>query len=141
MTTGILNLEILMKKPQNRSNCPFCNHNSDRTIIADSDLAFAIFDKYPVSPGHALIIPKKHCNNFFDLNHAEQSACLFLLNHVKKILDADYKPNGFNVGVNIGEFAGQTIQHAHIHLIPRYQGDIDDPRGGVRGVIPEKKVY
>ncbi len=130
-----------MKKSQNKSKCPFCNLNQDRKIIADSDLAFAIFDKYPVSPGHVLIIPKKHCNNFFDLNHAEQSTCLILLNQVKKILDADYKPNGFNVGINIGEFAGQTISHVHIHLIPRYQGDIDDPRGGVRSVIPEKKVY
>ena len=91
--------------------------------------------------GHALIIPKRHVSDYFELNFKEQSSCIFMLNEVKKIIQKRFNPAGFNVGINIGEKAGQTVSHVHIHLIPRYAGDVDDPRGGVRGVIPERKMY
>lgn len=121
--------------------CKFCNPDVDIELIIESATACAIFDKYPVSKGHALIIPKKHCPNYFDLSFKEQSACLFILNKVKEILTKRFNPDGFNIGINVGEKAGQTINHAHIHIIPRYNGDVADPRGGVRGVIPEKQKY
>lgn len=122
-------------------NCPFCSTDSSREIIADSDTAYAIFDKFPVNQGHALIIPKRHCADYFDLSFIEQSACVFLLNTVKDIVKDKFNPDGFNVGINVGEKGGQTVNHVHIHLIPRYNGDVDDPRGGVRGVIPSKQKY
>ena len=125
----------------NKDNCPFCNGNENREIIARSVHAFAIFDKYPVNNGHALIIPNRHCGDYFDLTEEEQAECFRLLNEVKLILEKDFKPEGFNVGINVGEVAGQTVPHVHIHLIPRYAGDVERPLGGVRGVIPHKKEY
>ncbi len=122
-------------------NCPFCNPNSERELIAESATVFAMFDKFPVSNGHALIISKKHCVDYFDLTFREQSACSFMLNVVKQIIVKKYNPDGFNVGINISEAAGQTVPHVHIHLIPRYNGDVKEPRGGVRGVIPDKQQY
>jgi diadenosine tetraphosphate (Ap4A) HIT family hydrolase len=110
-------------------------------LIAETATAYAIFDKFPVSAGHALIIPKKHYASYFELSFKEQSACWFMLNFVKDILDERFNPDGFNVGININETAGQTIPHVHIHLIPRYKGDVENPEGGVRGVIPEKRYY
>lgn len=124
-----------------RPNCPFCNPEADRELIVESATSFAVFDKYPVTQGHALIIPKRHCTNFFELSFKEQSACIFLANKVKEILNIRFSPNGFNLGINIGEKAGQTIEHAHIHLIPRYAGDVSNPQGGIRGVIPNKQQY
>ncbi len=129
-----------LKRKENPT-CPFCNPDSERELIVESATAFAIFDKFPVSNGHALIIPKKHCDDYFDLTFREQSACMFMLNTVKEILKKKLNPDGFNVGINISEAAGQTVPHVHIHLIPRYKGDVKEPRGGVRGVIPEKKNY
>ncbi len=122
-------------------SCPFCINDEKREIILESDLAYAIFDKYPVGKGHVLIIPKRHCADYFNLSHEEQESCFELLNSVKQILVQNFHPDGFNVGINVGETAGQTIFHVHIHLIPRYKGDMPDPRGGVRAVIPEKRVY
>ena len=110
-------------------------------MIVESATAYAIFDKFPVSKGHALIIPKKHCADYFDLTFREQSACIFMLNKVQEILANKFKPDGFNVGINICETAGQTVPHVHIHLIPRYKGDVENPRGGVRGIIPNKQKY
>lgn len=141
------NCEIYEYKQYNqiarRSNlsCPFCNPEPGRELIAESATAYAMLDKFPVSNGHTLIIPKKHCADYFDLTFKEQSACTFMINFVKKILAKEYNPNGFNVGINIGEHAGQTVPHVHIHLIPRYKGDVKEPRGGVRGVIPGKRDY
>lgn len=129
-----------LKRKENQT-CPFCNPDSERELIVESATAYAMFDKFPVSMGHALIIPKKHCADYFDLTFKEQSACSFMLNTVRKIISTTFNPDGFNVGINVGEAAGQTISHVHIHLIPRYQGDVKEPRGGVRGVIPEKKNY
>ncbi|QOJ27974.1 MAG: HIT domain-containing protein [Ignavibacteriales bacterium] len=121
--------------------CPFCNPDPERELIAESATAYAMFDKFPVSNGHALVIPKRHAADYFELSFKEQSACWFMLNRVKKIITEIYNPDGFNVGVNINEDAGQTVPHVHIHLIPRYKGDVAEPRGGVRGVIPEKRSY
>jgi diadenosine tetraphosphate (Ap4A) HIT family hydrolase len=129
-----------LKRTQN-PHCPFCNPESETELIVESATAFAIYDKFPVSDGHALIIPKRHCVDYFDLTFKEQSACVFLMNTVKEIVSKKFNPDGFNIGINIGERAGQTINHVHIHLIPRYSGDVEDPRGGVRSVIIEKKNY
>lgn len=123
------------------TDCPFCSPEKERELIVESATAFSIYDKFPVNDGHALIIPKKHCPNYFDLTFKEQSACIFMLNAVKQIISEKFKPDGFNIGININEVAGQTISHVHIHLIPRYNGDVKEPRGGVRGVIPNKRDY
>lgn len=122
-------------------DCPFCLNNLTSEILLENNFSYAIYDKFPVSKGHILIIPKQHNSNYFDLSLEEQKECLILLNNAKKILDKEFKPDGYNIGININKDAGQTIWHAHIHLIPRYSGDIEEPRGGVRGVIPFKKIY
>jgi len=122
-------------------DCPFCNPDSERELLLESATAYAIFDKFPVSNGHTLIIPKKHCSDYFELSFKEQSACWFMLNKAKEILTKEFSPDGFNVGININEVAGQSVPHVHIHLIPRFKDDVKEPRGGVRGVIPEKKNY
>ncbi len=122
-------------------DCPFCNPDPEREIITESATAFAIWDKYPVNEGHALIIPKRHIANYFELSFKDQSACWFMLNYVKEIVTAQFNPQGFNVGINIHEAAGQTVSHVHVHLIPRYDGDVEEPRGGVRGVVPNEKDY
>ncbi len=109
--------------------------------IASNALAFAIFDGFPVSPGHALIIPKRLVATWFDASAEEQQALMALVETVKARLDAEYQPDGYNVGINVGEAGGQTVFHLHVHLIPRYHGDMDDPRGGVRHVIPWKGNY
>lgn len=122
-------------------DCPFCLNNLNSEILLENNFSYAIYDKFPVSKGHILIIPKKHNSNYFELSLEEQKECLILLNNAKKILDKEFKPDGYNIGININKDAGQTIWHAHIHLIPRYKGDVIEPRGGVRGVIPYKKNY
>jgi len=121
--------------------CPFCKVESEREIIASSPLSVAFFDGFPVSPGHALIIPKRHVSSFFDLSQEERQDLLNLADSVKQIVEERYHPDGYNIGVNVGEAAGQSICHVHIHLIPRYQGDVPNPRDGVRGVIPDKQNY
>lgn len=121
--------------------CPFCNPSSDLELIAESATSYAIMDKFPVSNGHALIIPKRHVSNYFDLSFKEQSAIIFLLNKAKQTISKIYKPDGINVGININKVAGQTVSHVHIHLIPRYEGDVYNPIGGVRNVVPLKGDY
>ena len=123
------------------NNCPFCKVESEREIIASSLLSVAFYDGFPVSPGHALIIPKRHVSSFFDLSKVERQDLLNLADSVKRILEERYHPDGYNIGINVGEAAGQSIFHVHMHLIPRYQGDVPSPRGGVRGVIPTKQNY
>ena len=118
--------------------CVFCTIND---IVLENDLAIAFYDKYPVNKGHLLIIPKRHVEQYFDLTDQERKAIDQLLFKGKKLLDGEYHPDGYNIGVNCGEAAGQTIFHVHVHLIPRFKGDMEDPRGGVRGVIPEKQIY
>jgi diadenosine tetraphosphate (Ap4A) HIT family hydrolase len=126
---------------KDEGGCPFCTLDTDRQVITESATAYAIYDKYPVSKGHALVIPKRHVANYFELSFKEQSACWLVVNRVKEILGEKYQPQGFNIGVNAGQAAGQTVSHVHIHLIPRYEGDVDTPDGGVRGVIPEMQQY
>ena len=123
----------------NSSDCVFCSPKSN--VILETVFAYSIFDKYPVSKGHALIIPKRHISNYFDLSLNEQVACQLNIYKLKEIIDKEYNPDGYNVGVNIGKTGGQTIEHVHIHLIPRYNGDVEDPIGGVRNVIPDKGNY
>lgn len=122
-------------------NCLFCNPDSERQLIVESATAYAIFDKFPVTNGHALIIPKKHCADYFELTFKEQSACWFMLNKVKQLVNKKFNPDGFNIGVNVSASAGQTVSHVHIHLIPRYKGDVENPDGGIRNVIPSKGNY
>ena len=116
-------------------SCIFCDysHSKDKHI-AENELAFAIYDTYPVNKGHALIIPKRHFKDFFDATKEEINAIYDLLQEVKVIVEKEYKPDAFNIGINIGEAAGQTIMHLHVHLIPRYKGDVENPRGGVRNL-------
>ena len=122
-------------------DCVFCNPDSERELILESATTYAMYDKFPVSNGHALIIPKRHCANYFDLSFKEQSACWYILNKVKKIVTEKFKPDGFNIGINVNSQAGQTVPHVHIHLIPRFKGDVPNPTGGVRNIIPEKGDY
>jgi diadenosine tetraphosphate (Ap4A) HIT family hydrolase len=125
-------------------NCPFCNIDKtidkDRIVYQD-DTWIAIYDNYPVSQGHVLLIPKRHVKTFFELNILELESVGLTIGIIKMILDKKYHPTGYNIGANCGESAGQTVMHCHIHVIPRYDGDMDDPRGGVRGVIPGKQKY
>jgi diadenosine tetraphosphate (Ap4A) HIT family hydrolase len=100
-----------------------------------------IRDAFPVSPGHALIIPKRHIASFFETNEEERKAMLEALDQAKEIFDRELKPDGYNIGINEGLTAGQTIMHLHIHLIPRYKGDSSDPRGGIRWIFPDKARY
>lgn len=128
-----------MNESANES-CPFC-HLDDSDILLQGEYAVAFYDRFPVNPGHVLVIPKRHEANFFDLNDEERMDIIRLLEKARELIVEKYSPDGFNVGVNIGAAAGQTVFHAHVHLIPRYHGDVPQPRGGVRGVIPEKQNY
>ena len=118
----------------NTNHCIFCDYLKNKKIIMENELAFAIYDTFPVNKGHMLVMPKRHFANFFDATTEEVSAFNDLLQKVKGLLDEELKPDGYNIGINIGEAAGQTIFHLHIHLIPRYNGDVENPRGGVRKI-------
>jgi diadenosine tetraphosphate (Ap4A) HIT family hydrolase len=120
--------------------CPFCAIPPGR-VIDSNDLAFAVGDAFPVAPGHTLIISRRHVESFFDLTPDEVAAVMALLGRAKIRLDAINGPDGYNVGVNVGRAAGQTVMHVHVHLIPRRAGDVADPRGGIRHVIPGKGDY
>lgn len=122
-------------------DCPFCQRLALPDLLAENDQAVAFKDAFPVSPGHALIVPRRHVADLFELTPEEHAALWQLLPEVKTRLDARHAPAGYNVGVNVGAAAGQTIGHAHVHLIPRYVGDVADPRGGVRWVFPERAAY
>lgn len=122
------------------NGCLFCQLPPAR-IIASNDLALGFLDNFPISPGHALIIPRRHIGSWFETTPDERNELFGLLETVKKRIDAEFKPDGYNIGINDGRAAGQTIGHLHLHLIPRYNGDRPDPRGGVRWVIPEKAKY
>jgi len=127
---------------QNKSDIsPFFEKLEPKEQVGEMASCFAFRDKYPVSLGHTLVIPKRKVSDYFELTFKEQSACWFLVNLVKEDLQKTYTPDGFNIGINSGTSAGQTIPHAHIHIIPRYKGDMENPRGGVRGVIPNKMNY
>jgi len=122
------------------THCPFCALPEGRVFV-DEPLAIALWDGYPVSPGHALIIPRRHTPSWFDTTESERSALLTLIDSAKVIIEQRHRPDGYNIGLNVGAAAGQTVFHLHVHLIPRFVGDVDDPRGGVRHVIPAKANY
>ena len=120
--------------------CAFCTLPIER-VIDSNNYGVVIRDGFPITPGHTLIIPKRHIGSFFELETDERQDLLNLLVAAKKILQEEFKPNGYNIGINDGQAAGQTVPHLHIHLIPRYKGDLPDPRCGVRWVIPDKADY
>lgn len=120
--------------------CIFCNLSSER-IIAENELCLAIRDGFPVTKGHTLIIPKRHVADYFDLTSNEITAMQTMMKEVKCQLDNELHPDGYNIGINVNAAAGQTVFHVHMHLIPRYIGDVENPKGGVRGVIPGKQKY
>jgi diadenosine tetraphosphate (Ap4A) HIT family hydrolase len=135
----------------NQSACPFCNPDNSRVILANAH-SIAIYDGFPVTPGHTLIVPKRHISSFFEATGEEQAALFDLLaemrHHLLNPPQPPFEkvgslsvPDGFNIGINDGAAAGQTVMHLHIHLIPRYAGDTDDPRGGVRWIMPKKAPY
>jgi len=126
------------------NSCLFCDLqlNDRKRIIAENELAYAVHDGFPVTEGHTLLIPKRHVADYFGLVQAEVHAINRLMTEQKKLLqEADQTIEGFNIGMNCGEVAGQTIFHCHIHLIPRRRGDVENPRGGIRHVIPGKGCY
>jgi diadenosine tetraphosphate (Ap4A) HIT family hydrolase len=118
--------------------CLFC---TARDVTREHALAWATRDTYPVSPGHTLVIPRRHCADFFELTPEEMAACMALLVAEQRVLAAELKPDGYNVGVNVGRAGGQSILHVHLHLIPRFAGDADNPQGGVRRILPLKADY
>jgi len=123
-------------------DCPFCYDNIKDRVVAEQNSVVAIPDSYPVTDKHLLIIPKRHVEDYFLMNETEKRDFDVLIMDLKnRIAEKDHSVTGFNLGANIGESAGQTIFHAHVHLIPRRTGDTPNPRGGVRGVIPEKMSY
>ena len=126
-----------MQPPQ---ACPFCSIPDDR-IVGRQGTALAIRDGFPVSPGHTLIIPRRHIGSLFGIPGSDLLDLLQLLAQTKAALDREFQPDGYNIGVNDGAAAGQTVPHLHIHLIPRYHGDQPDPRGGVRWIFPDKADY
>jgi|ERR1039457_972780 diadenosine tetraphosphate (Ap4A) HIT family hydrolase len=122
------------------TKCVFCTLPDSR-IIRANEHAIIIRDGFPLSPGHTLIIPRRHVGSFFQITAEERTCLLELLDQSKKMVDEEFSPDGYNIGINDGVSAGQTVPHLHIHLIPRYSGDREDPRGGVRWIIPEKADY
>ena len=128
-----------MKDPN--KPCLFCNITKN-DLADENELAFASYDSYPVSKHHCLIIPKRHINDFFDLTTEELLSCNDMIKKVKdEIINKDKTVKGFNLGTNVGKISGQTILHCHFHLIPRREGDVENPQGGVRSVIPNKQHY
>jgi len=122
--------------------CFFCNVLKENTgILLQNDSFFTRLDPFPVSKGHTLMISKKHESSFFDMGEKELADLVDIMKQAKAMLDLDHSPDGYNIGINEGEAAGQTIPHLHIHLIPRYKDDVDDPVGGVRNIIPGKGNY
>jgi diadenosine tetraphosphate (Ap4A) HIT family hydrolase len=120
--------------------CPFCTLHAGRIVHAN-DLALAIRDAYPVAEGHTLVLPRRHVGSFFELTADERAAVLGLLDHARDTLQRERPADGWNIGINDGPAAGQTVPHVHVHLIPRHVGDCADPRGGVRWIFPQRADY
>jgi diadenosine tetraphosphate (Ap4A) HIT family hydrolase len=123
---------------QDRQRCPFCLPTDP---ILQGVLVYALYDRFPVTPGHILLIPRRHVADWFETTGEERQALFDLAQQARNMLLRERAPDGFNLGINVGEAAGQTVGHVHIHLIPRYHGDVANPRGGVRGVIPARQSY
>ena len=123
-------------------DCPFCPGKAQARVVMEEETVWAIPDLYPVTPGHHLVVPKRHVPNYFEMTDTERRDADRLLFRLREqILAHDTSVMGFNIGMNCGCVAGQTVAHAHIHLIPRREGDVDNPRGGVRGCVPDKMSY
>lgn len=125
-------------------HCIFCEiaqRRKDVKVVARFEHCFVIKDQYPVAPGHLLIIPYQHIENWFAAPSGVKYEVVDILDQLKELLDDEFHPDGYNIGMNCGRAAGQTVMHLHVHLIPRFDGDMKDPRGGVRGVIPSKQKY
>ena len=129
-----------LPREENRG-CLFCRLARRVEVICETATCVAFYDGYPVSPGHALIIPKRHVASYFDLTNHEREAMNVMLQFVKQKIDERFHPDGYNIGINVNEAAGQSVFHVHMHIIPRYKGDVPNPKGGVRGVIPGKQSY
>lgn len=125
--------DLIQGNVTNVKDCLFCQ-KPQTEILAENEFALAFFDKFPVNQGHTLIIPKRHIANFFEVTSADLQAINELIFTVKNILDERFRPDGYNIGINVGAAAGQTIFHLHCHIIPRYLGDVEDPRGGIRKI-------
>lgn len=124
------------------NECLFCDRDfTGYRVIDKNKSCYVIEDSYPVSKGHRLIIPWRHVETVFDLTNEELFDMIEMMKKQKRVLDELYNPDGYNIGWNCGESAGQTVMHCHQHIIPRYKGDIPDPRGGIRGCIPSKRIY
>lgn len=120
--------------------CPFCSP-AESQVVRDSEYGWILRDQYPVNPGHLLVVPRRHVASFFDLDPLEQADLLNLIVAAQRIVSAERHPDGLTIGLNDGEAAGQTVPHCHWHVIPRTVGDVPDPRGGVRWVVPERAEY
>lgn len=131
--------EKQQKKRDPNNPCLFCK--DARGVSLTNELAYSARDSYAASPGHTLVIPNRHVASFFELTPEEVAACMELISEEKKLIDEEFKPDGYNIGVNVGTAAGQSIHHVHIHVIPRYKGDVENPQGGVRHVIPKNAHY
>ena len=118
------------------SDCELCR---PQELLFESDFAYVRYDSHSLSRGHLIVVPRRHVADFFDMSAAEQGSVLALLNRSKKFLQREYEPDGYNIGVNVGKAAGQARMHVHVHLIPRYAGDVPDPRGGIRCVLAARK--
>jgi diadenosine tetraphosphate (Ap4A) HIT family hydrolase len=123
-----------------RNPCPFCQIDPER-VLFQNDHATVIRDRFPVSEGHTLVIPRRHVSSWFETQAIEKAAILQAMDEARDRLEQEFTPAGYNIGINDGEAAGQTVMHLHVHLIPRYSGDIEDPRGGVRSIKPGKAKY
>lgn len=120
--------------------CRFCGV-AEAEIVHAHQLAFVTRDSYPLTPGHTLIIPRRHIASFFEATAEERAAMMALADQAKARLDEEHTPDGYNIGINDGKAAGQTIMHLHMHLIPRYLSDTSDPRGGIRWILPDRAAY
>jgi len=123
------------------NRCPLCARAHEEDAIASNAFAMAVADGFPLNPGHALVIPRRHIADLFELEPDELAALWALVPVVCDAIKRSHRPHGFNIGINVGQAAGQTVAHAHVHVIPRYNGDVPDPRGGVRWVLPERADY
>jgi len=122
------------------TQCPFCTLPKERVWLESKD-SLAILDAFPLTPGHTLVIPRRHVLSVFELPEEQLHDLVAVVAKVRKVLKAKYHPDGFNIGINDGAAAGQTVAHAHIHIVPRRKGDVPDPRGGIRWIMPQKAKY
>jgi diadenosine tetraphosphate (Ap4A) HIT family hydrolase len=132
-----MDTEAFTSSPRALSDCELCRAGN---VVAQNELAYARLDSHSLASGHVIVVPRRHVADFFDMTAEEQAAVLALLNEARRMVQAKHQPDGYNVGVNVGRAAGQNRMHVHVHLIPRYSGDVPDPAGGVRCVLGKKSL-